>query len=103
MLTTKVYPSIKNTEDLNAIKFNKLMEILPTEYRFNISSHKISDYQSAIEQAQIVQNHKISNEVLLPMNISSTPSQIENLRNEIHQLKETLNKFYHDNSNRQVF
>lgn len=75
---------------------------MPAEYRYKISLNRISDFESTVEHAQLVRKHKITNEILLPVTMSHEQTQIQNLKEEITQLKDTIDKPQHI-SNKQAF
>ena len=56
--------SITQVDALNEIKFAKLLQILPDDMWSHILKNNINSYDKATKSAQLIQDCKVSNEVL---------------------------------------
>lgn len=63
-LASCAHKVIKDPIALNAIKSNKLIAILPNEYRKHILQSNISTYTEAVEKATLLQDCDINNEFI---------------------------------------
>lgn len=62
--TPKAHNTIKEVDALNAIKFNKFISIIPSNYRVHILQNNIVTYGEAVEKARLLQDCKVNNELI---------------------------------------
>lgn len=56
VITNKVYKNISDESALDSIKYNKLLSVLPANFRIKLLEEKIQDFNKAMERAQEIQN-----------------------------------------------
>lgn len=94
-VAAKAHPTINQQDNLNVIKLNKLLEILPSEIRSHLFKHNVTTYEEAIKQAQLVQDCTISNEVL--NQIQGKNSELDVIKEQLNFIKKTLIEKQEDN------
>lgn len=90
-LAPRAHVSIKDTAALDAIKFNKLISILPSDFRRNILQNNITNYSDAVEKAILLQDCEINNSFLCQT--TSVPTPMKQIQEELHSLKQTFQNF----------
>lgn len=68
-ICSQVYENVKDTESLDSIKFVKFLDCLPSNIRVKIQEENITNYKSAVERAQKLQEI-MQDEQILDNNMS---------------------------------
>lgn len=89
-LAPKAHNTIKDANALNAIKFNKFISIIPSNYRVHILQNNIQTYCEAVEKARLLQDCEVNNELICQTSLS-TP--LQDLKSQINELKESIAHF----------
>lgn len=63
LVAHRVYKDVDN-ESLNKIKFVKFLQVIPSKFREKILENNISNYQEAVEKAELLQNCDANNKIL---------------------------------------
>lgn len=86
-LTPRAHNTIKETDALSAIKFNKFISIIPSNYRVHILQNNIKTYAEAVEKAKLLQDCEVNNELICQTSLT-TP--LQDIKTQINKLQETI-------------
>lgn len=87
ILAPRAHPQVKDSNALDAIKFNKFISIIPNDFRMHILQSEISQYAPAVNKAALLQDCKLSNEAI---NFNTSSSPIQEIRKDLSMLKESI-------------
>lgn len=90
LIAPRAHSKIKDPASLDSIKLDKLLAIIPNEYRTHIIQNNIDTYSEAVNKVTLLQDCNINNAILASTS-SSTPFQ--EFKEELNALKESFQDF----------
>lgn len=94
-LIAKVYPTLKDINSINEIKFSHFIAALPHDIKITLLKENITKFDAAVDRAQALQDILISTVQTIP---DTHSAQIDKLNAEINSLSNTVNLLTHNST-----